>query len=121
MTAGSFLHPLGNFNPHQFQSRGQRLVREMNQIQEKLLSIGIGLTQNMEAVIEIVERLRESEGVFGESCGFLAGDGLIDNHLQLRRQESELPIGKSIVAGEESPRAPQSRRRGQGSAGLKSA
>ena len=55
----------------------------------------------MKAVIEVVECLREPESVFRDAGGLLGGDGLIDNHLQLRRQESQLPIGESVLAGEE--------------------
>jgi SsrA-binding protein len=94
------LHPFRHFHSHQIQSCSQRLIHKLDQVQEKLLPLGAGLTQDVEAVVEVIESLREPEGVFGNSRGLLAGYGLLDRHLELRSQESQFPKGKSILTRE---------------------
>ena len=52
------LHALGDFNAQKFQRPGQRLIYEVDEEEEEILSRGVAFAEDVMLVVEVTKSLR---------------------------------------------------------------
>src|SRR6516225_9079044 len=80
---------------------GKSFAHHVDEVKQRQLPAGVGLTEDAMVMIEIVEALGEPEGVLGEDGRFFAGHGLVDCHFELSCQQGQLPKLATAIGLEE--------------------
>ena len=94
------LHPHGNFNPHQVERAGELGAHVRDAGGPPAFPILALLVQDRVAMIEPVEQLREAERILRQHREFEGAQHLLDDVVEARRLEDEVPERVVVFAVE---------------------
>ncbi len=98
---GPRLHDAGSFDAEVTESAHHFALCHSRGRKQEGTAGGVGLIQDVVAVVEAVELLREREGILGQDGGFGAGDGLLDQRGEARAGEPRLPDAGAFFSPEQ--------------------